>query len=825
VSQCSAVGELAGRGLSTESRFHTGPAKWLVASSKADLDGEVSFEKLVVLEWSQLRERWIEKARNPDQERTSLRSAAHEWFEWLDRVDRLAVVGVQLESPRAADDLLAFVVEPAAKLGIELIIGADRRTDQLDRDAFVEPEFGYAYSLERLLWCVDGVQPGSTTTRTLAPMEFVPDRAQQEAVDARSGAVQIIAPAGSGKTAVLVERIRELLRRGASPGRILAVTFNVGAREELESRLEPADAAGVQVANFHRLGRRVLVDAREIRSDSKPWSPSVNQWRRLAVQTKNAAGVWFDPPDAKSALSDIKLGNLLTAPDYTASLTDESDDRERALAVLYTAYEEMKQSVDGRIDFDDMIMRAVLLLRSNPTVRTRWQHEFEYILVDEYQDIEPAQELLVRIIAAPHDQLFAVGDEDQTLYAFRRASVQRIIDFDLLYPGVQRVALKVNYRCRRDVVLASSTLIKHNKVRFTKDILPFHEGDAGDSISLRPFSTRDSGVTAAQTLKECQRGDVVVLARTTDALRPAALACADFGVRIDGPEKLFKPTGARLALEDHLRLAFDPHQADAELIARVCRTPARHASTDDMQCALETLQAGGSFETAFEDVAAPNRGKGKLWPPGNLFTAVAECADAAEAIALLRTIGGLDEWFQDAEGTGGRDVFECEVLEHAQRDAAGMSPEAYLDRLRAQRQALEEIRDPKNGIEFRTIHGAKGRQWPHVILLACEQDVLPHKRSLVVTQEERERGEGMEAERRLGYVAFTRAEQRLEIHYDGERPSPFLTEAGLLEAPAKRAAREPPPPPGISEAGSPKRPAQGGSLRAILKRLVDPGSE
>jgi superfamily I DNA/RNA helicase len=153
-----------------------------------------------------------------------------------------------------------------------------------------------------------------------------------------------------------------------------------------------------------------------------------------------------------------------------------------------------------------------------------------------------------------------------------------------------------------------------------------------------------------------------------------------------------------------------------------------------------------------------------------------------------------------------------------------MPSEAYLDRLRAQREALEKIRDPKNGIESRTIHGAKGRQRPHVILVACEEDVLPHKRSLTVTQEELERGEGIEAERRLGYVAFTRAKQRLEIHYDSKRPSRFLTEAGLLEAPAERAARQPQPPPGFSEADSPRRLAPGGSLRAILKRLVDPGS-
>ncbi len=823
------MGELAERGLSAESRFYTGPAKWLVASSPADLNGTVSPDNLTVLEWRDLCERWINTARNPDPRRTSLFSAAHEWFEWLAKVDRLAVVGVHLDSPRAAEDLLSFVVEPAAKRGIELIIGADRLVDQLDRETFTEPEFGYAYSLERLLWSLRGEQPGSTTRRALAPMDFVPDRAQKEAVEAKSGVVQIIAPAGSGKTAVLIERIRELLRRGASPSKILAVTFNVGAREELESRLATADVAGVQVANFHRLGCRILADARKLPRDWRRWSASQGQLRWLASKAKGAAGehgVWLDPPEAQSGLSDIKLGKLQTASEYAASLTGTSDDREHTLAALYTAYEELKRTEGGNPDFDDMIMRAVLLLRTDPAVRDRWQHKCEHVLVDEYQDIEWSQELLVRIIAAPHDQLLCVGDEDQTLYSFRRASVRRIIDLDLLYPGLQRVALKINYRCPRDVVFASGTLINHNGVRFPKDILPFHEEHPGSAVTLRPLSTQESGVVTAQQLKGCQRGEVAVLARTTDALRPAALACADpdFKVPIDGPDKLFAPTGARRALEDHLRLAFNPHEADAKLIKRVCQKPSRSASSTQMQRALELLKADSSFELAFEDVAPPTRARGKLWAPGELFMAVSECSDAAKAIDLLRKVGGLDEWFQDAEKMGGLDEFEYEVLEQAQRDAAGMTPAAYLQVLHAQRNALKATRDPENGIEFSTIHRAKGRQWPHVILLACEKDTLPHKRSLTVTQEALERGEGIEAERRLAYVAFTRATQKLEIHYDKARPSQFLTEAGLLATAAQRPARKPPPPPGFSEPDPPPRPAPGRSLRAIIKRLVDPGS-
>ncbi len=751
-------------------------------------------------------------------------SAANEWFKWLGEVDRLAVVGVRLDGPGAAADLLGFVVEPVARLGIELVLGSDQTLEELDRDAFFEADFGYAYSLERLLWCLRGGQPEMSATRMLAEMDFVPDATQKQAVLADQGVVQIIAPAGSGKTAVLVERIRELLRRGAPPERIVAVTFNKAAREELEARLALADAQRVQARTFHSLGFSVLAREKALPRNPKPWSPSQGEWRRLAAIAKNQVGqdaVWFDPPDAQSALSNIKLGLLMRAAQYSETITEQSDPRERTLAALYTAYEALQHERE-RIDFDDQILGAVLALRDKPEVREHWQREFQYVLVDEYQDIEPAQELLVRTIAAPQDQLFCVGDEDQTLYAFRRASVERIICLDDLYPGLQRVALEMNYRCPPEVVKASRILIAHNKVRFKKEIYPARQDTTGDAIVLHELSRLDSGVAAAQTLKGHQRGEIVVLARTTDALRPVALSCADFGVPIDGPEKLFKPTGARLALEDHLRLALAPTEADEGLIQRVCQTPARGLSPQGRPRVAGSLRAGVPFETAFAGVDPPNRAQGKLWAPGDLFAALAECGDAADAIALLRVAGGFDEWFEDADRMGGLDEFECEVLEHAERDAAGMSPHAYLTELERQAEKLEQIRDSKHGIQLSTIHKAKGQQWPHVILIACDEGTLPHKRSVGATDEEIKRGEGTEAERRLAYVAFTRTQQKLEIHHEKDRPSRFLTEAALIAPPIEeaRAARTPPPPPGLPEHPQ-DAPAQAGtSLREILKRLV-----
>jgi superfamily I DNA/RNA helicase len=150
--------------------------------------------------------------------------------------------------------------------------------------------------------------------------------------------------------------------------------------------------------------------------------------------------------------------------------------------------------------------------REDSSVRGRWQSAYQYVPVDEYQDIEPAQELLVRLVAAPHDQLFCVGDEDQTLYAFRRASVERIILLDKLYPALERVALGVNYRCPPAVVEASRTLIEHNKVRFPKQIAAGQPHSHGSPILVRGFASKpESAVVAAQTLKDRVRGEIVVL--------------------------------------------------------------------------------------------------------------------------------------------------------------------------------------------------------------------------------------------------------------------------------------------------------------------------
>jgi DNA helicase-2/ATP-dependent DNA helicase PcrA len=192
------------------------------------------------------------------------------------------------------------------------------------------------------------------------------------------------------------------------------------------------------------------------------------------------------------------------------------------------------------------------------------------------------------------------------------------------------------------------------------------------------------------------------------------------------------------------------------------------------------MRAGATFEEAFEGLRPRRVDDEELPAPGPLLRSLAAEQDAGDAVAYLRRAGGLDDWFEQEDSMDGLDQFESEVLEHAQFEAAGMGLSDYLAELASQADTLEQVRDEVTGIELRTIHGAKGCEWPHVIVTACEDGQLPHKKCGDVTEEARRRGEGMEAERRLAYVAFTRALGCLEVHYAATHPSCFLTEAGIV---------------------------------------------
>jgi DNA helicase-2/ATP-dependent DNA helicase PcrA len=358
-------------------------------------------------------------------------------------VDKLAVVGVRL---RSLDDLLTlhgYVLEPALRSGASVAIESEQRLTGLAPEEFVDPEFEYPYTLERALDMAMRLHRGSAepaAEQAVPPAALALDAEQRRAVQAHDGVVQVIAPAGSGKTAVLIERVRELLRRGVPAQRILCTTFNRDARIELQERLRATGLHSVAARTFHSIGWGLMREEGLARRGG-PRELSFNQWKRLCTMALREEGTWIDPGDARAAIGAIKLGQLATPREFRRQADQRPDGP--AVARIYELYERhlAEQAIH---DFDDLVLVAVRALREDAELRRRWQSRFWQVLVDEYQDIEPAQELLVRILAAPQDGFFCVGDEDQTLYGWRRASVRRIIDLDHAYPGLQRVSLVHN---------------------------------------------------------------------------------------------------------------------------------------------------------------------------------------------------------------------------------------------------------------------------------------------------------------------------------------------------------------------------------------------
>lgn len=751
----------------------------LVWTAAADPQALAGYE---TVEFDWLLRAVVAPALRAGKQRSTLENPARAWLDRLAAMDALAVLGVRLHTLDDLCVLRGYVLEPVWRAGVKLLVECEGRLTQLERSQFCDGSFGYPYTLERALhaarqiWRPTGqdVRPEDDGSARSAL-----DAEQLRAARAPGGTVQIIAPAGSGKTTVLIERVRVLLRRGVPAERILATTFNRDAGLELKERLAKAGVRSVEARTFHSLGLRIMREEGIVRP-GEPRQLSLSQWKRLCTLAMRETGTWVDPGQARAAVGEIKLGLLTTPEEFATEHAGVFPDG-ATIASIYALYER-DQADRGVNDFDDMVMLAVRALREDDGVRRRWQGRFSHVLVDEYQDIEPAQELLVRILAAPQDELFCVGDDDQTLYGFRRASVRRMIDLDHAYPGLERVALAHNYRCPPAVVAASRQLIDHNRVRFPKAIEPAPgRCDRRGAIELRESDTQTEGAAGvATTLAGHQRGEIVVLARTTNLLRTVALACAAEGVKISAPARVFESSGARQTIEAYLRLCADPRHAQADDIATVCRRPNRGLPYETEARVAELLRAGFSFTESLAGLPASEYQRSRLDQAGRVLDLLAGMTEAPRFVRYLRSAGGLDEYFSEHEDAfGDIEQIDIEVLGQAEIEAAEMSVAAYSELLAARAEAVREIRDDAHGIELATIHGAKGRQWPRVELFACEEAQLPHRRALDVTDAERAAGEGEEAERRLAYVAFTRAQQQLVITTSVSSASRFLTEAGL----------------------------------------------
>ena len=533
----------------------------------------------------------------------------------------------------------------------------------------------------------------------VAPLLDALDPEQRAAATLPDGPAQVIAPAGSGKTTTLIARLGVLLSRGVPAEAIAVVTFNREAAGELSarisSRLSPLlpGADRIEVRTLHALARQVLLDAGKPVHLLPDRLPLLRAARRRAL-----AGRGPDEPPMPDAAS---LDTLLSA--WKVEGRTPPDEAAPALAVF-----ESLLAARGELDFDDLVVHAVELLGRDADLRRRWQARFSHLAVDEFQDVDSAQLRLVRILAEPEQNLFVVGDDDQTIYAWRLADVRRILGFGELYPSAKRVQLATNYRCPPAVVAASRQLIGANAERFEKRIEPT-PGRVAESTAIAMMAAVDEDwpdrVAALAAAEASRHGTCCILARTRAELMPVALALLRAG----------HPHACRLA------------------------TP---LESEPVRALLEAAAALPASDPPFRTLARLRAARG--WARDDADDSLGD-DDHAALDALLGWAAAFTRL--DAFLAGG---------------------ERMLARLNA-------LRDPAAPIELVTVHGAKGREWPTVVVIGFEQERFPNRRALTGAADP---DRALEEERRLAYVALTRATQRLMLAFDPSKPSRFLEEMG-----------------------------------------------
>ena len=605
--------------------------------------------------------------------------------------------------------------------------------------------------------------------------ELAPD--QLAAVVHTSGAARVIAPAGSGKTRVLTERLRHLVGdRGVDPGTVSALAYNTRAADELKqrcSRILGPDGPHIRTLNstglwicteFGPSGRpRVLEEA------------GVRDLLQEQFDIRRQANADTVAPYI-GALSAIRLG--LNPP---AVVEEELPDAE-GIAEGFDRYRQALADL-GAVDFDEQIYRAIEILLTEPDARKAAQARCRRLLVDEFQDLTPAHLLLIRLLAAPGFDCFGVGDDDQVIYGYSGASPEFLIDFPGYFPGAGHHPLEVNYRCPPSVVAAASSLLSYNSRRLEKTIRP-PEGRA-DTVENSTGPLAGAGPVAVRTVPGEQLAtlateiitswrssgvdpaDIAVLARVNSALLPVQVACMEAGIPCATPlgAGVLGRTGMRTAFA-YLRIGSDPGHIRREDVRDTIRRPSRgiapmvvdmvtkrsSTSVDDIRRLADRLSGRDvpklmAYADDLDTVAAAAAGT------------TASALDAiGEGIGLNGTMDVLDSSRREADrSTHGDDLAALAAVAALHPDAATF--ESWL------RGVLG--RPPAEGpaVLLSTVHRIKGKEWDHVIVFGANQGLLPHRL-----------GDDEEGERRVFHVALTRARRQVAVLADAGAPSRFLGE-------------------------------------------------
>ena len=619
---------------------------------------------------------------------------------------------------------------------------------------------------------------------------------QREAAECVDGPVMIIAGAGSGKTRTLTYRIAHLMELGVDPFHILALTFTNKAANEMKERiikLVGDEGRNLWMGTFHSIFARVLrAEATKLGYTSSFTIYDTDDSKsaiKQVVKQLNLDPKVYKPTTVLSRISMAK-SNLMGPKDYQENpevYQTDIDSKRPAIGMIYQMYDQRLHNSNA-MDFDDLLFNMNILLRDFPDVLLKYQQRFQYIMVDEYQDTNYAQYLIVKKLAARNQNICVVGDDAQSIYAFRGANIQNIFNFKRDYPTMQLFKLEQNYRSTKNIVNAANSIISRNRDQIQKEL--WSDNVEGNRIKLvRAVDEKEEGMRVADAIQNYRLGedadwrDFAVLYRQNSLSRSIEDALRKMNI----PYRIYQGLSfyGRREVKDvlaYMRVAINPH--DDESLVRIINYPTRGigqttmdkirvAAADNDVSIWTVLENLADFGLPLQSGAVQKIGEfvymmkrfGAEVPTKDAFALAKEIVVASGIVKALREeddpesaerIDNIDELLN-----GVQEFCEEEESEYSENSEKSDKPFRTLDEFLQQvllytSEDKDKDKDADK-VSLMTIHAAKGLEFPYVFVVGMEEQIFPS--FLAMSRPE------LEEERRLFYVAVTRAEKQVTLSY------------------------------------------------------------
>ena len=618
---------------------------------------------------------------------------------------------------------------------------------------------------------------------------------QREAVTTIEGPVMVIAGAGSGKTRALTHRIAYMIEQGINPFSIMALTFTNKAAKEMKERImqlvEPGAARNVWMGTFHSIFARILrIEAASLgytseftiydTDDSKTLINAILKEREIDTKAYPAKYILHRISMAKSA--------LYTPEDYceNAEIQERRANKPLIGEIFKTYNSRLKRA--NAMDFDDILFNTNVLLRDFPDILLKYQRHFEYILVDEYQDTNYAQYLIIKRIAAMRENICVVGDDAQSIYGFRGANIQNILNFKIDYPEQRLIRLEQNYRSTKTIVKAANSVIANNKDQIKKNV--WSDKEEGELITLlRATSDNEEGTLVANSIfgykmsRQLANKDFVILYRTNAQSRSLeeALRKQDIPYKIYGGLSFYDRKEVKDLLA-YFRVVINPN--DEQALLRIINYPARgigdttkqklQVIADERKCTVwDVLKSLNEQSTEFN--------MGTINKLSNFVTMIQSFQtqlDKMNAFELAKhiteTVGIIKVLKEDESPDGVMRVQNIEELLNAIQEFSDKQVDEvtgeqitvnlakFMEDVALLTDQDEKEEENADYVTLMTIHSAKGLEFPYVYIVGLEENLFPGIQSLSTRED-------LEEERRLFYVALTRAETKLILSYAESR--------------------------------------------------------